>query len=91
MNQELRKNITFANHNLGLDGVFGEMNLILCRNVLIYFDKPLQERALKLFYDSLAFKGFLCLGTKESLRFSDIEDCFEVIDEKAKIYRKRDP
>jgi len=90
INKGLKKNITFANHNLVSDAVFGEMNLIVCRNVLIYFDKPLQERALKLFYHSLADKGYLCLGTKESLRFSDLQDRFEVIDEKAKIYRKHE-
>ena len=89
MNQELNKNITFANHNLASDTVFGEMQLIMCRNVLIYFDQPLQNRALKLFYESLALNGFLCLGTKESIQFSDFQEHFKTINKKARIYQKR--
>jgi len=84
----LRKNITFANYNLVTDGVFGEMNLIVCRNVLIYFDRELQNRVLELFSQSLVRGGFLCLGTKESLSFSSVSDQFEVVDRKAKIYKK---
>ena len=89
MNQGLNKNITFANHNLASDTVFGEIHLIMCRNVLIYFGKSLQDRALKLFYESLAFKGFLCLGTKESIRFTGVQGNFKAIDEKGKIYQKK--
>ena len=89
MNRELKKNITFANHNLVMDSVFGEMHLILCRNVLIYFDRTLQNRVLNLFSDSLIFNGFLCLGTKESLQFSDIAGNFREIAQKEKIYQKR--
>jgi chemotaxis protein methyltransferase CheR len=89
IDQSLKKNITFANHNLVTDGVFSETQLILCRNVLIYFNKELQNRVLNLFCDSLARGGFLCLGTRESLRFSDVQDRFEVVDEKCKIYQKR--
>jgi len=89
MNRELAKNITFANHNLTSDTVFGEMHLIMCRNVLIYFDKPLQDRALKLFHDSLASRGFLCLGTKESLQFSKVSKRFVIMARKEKIYQKR--
>ncbi|MBT5954882.1 protein-glutamate O-methyltransferase CheR, partial [bacterium] len=63
----LTKNISFHHHNLISDGVFSEFNLILCRNVLIYFDIDLQNRALSLFSDSLINKGILCLGDKESL------------------------
>jgi chemotaxis protein methyltransferase CheR len=88
INQSLRKNITFANHNLVTDAVFGEMQLILCRNVLIYFEKELQDRVLHLFSDSLTHGGILCLGTKESLRFSSVGKCFQAVDEDAKIYRK---
>ncbi|MBN1178522.1 MAG: protein-glutamate O-methyltransferase CheR [Anaerolineae bacterium] len=84
-----KKNVTFANHNLVTDGVFGEMHLIFCRNVLIYFDKTLQNRVLKLLADSLVYGGFLCLGTKETLQFSDVQEQFEVVDSKAKIYKKR--
>ena len=88
MNQSLKSNITFASHNLVTDGVFGEMHLIFCRNVLIYFDKTLQNRVLSLFADSLNYGGFLCLGSKETLEFSSVADHFKVIDEQAKIYQK---
>ncbi len=89
--EDLRKNITFANHNLVTDSVFGEMQLIVCRNVLIYFDKTLQNHVLQLFRDSLTFDGFLCLGSKESLRFSMLENDMKVIDAKAKVYQKKVP
>lgn len=85
----LKRNITFANHNLVTDGVFGEMHLIFCRNVLIYFDRTLQQQVLRLLADSLALGGFLCLGVKESLHFSDMKDAFRVVDEKARIYQKQ--
>lgn len=85
----LRNRITFANHNLTADGVFGEMHLIVCRNVLIYFDRDLQNRALGLFADSLVRGGFLCLGTKEDLRFSEAAERFEVVNREARIYKKR--
>jgi len=88
MDQSLKKNIVFADHNLASDGVFGEMNLIICRNVFIYFNKELQNRAAGLFHDSLRRHGFLCLGTKESLRFTKYENNFEVLDKSLKIYRK---
>lgn len=89
MLEDLKKGITFANHNLVTDGVFGEMNLIVCRNVLIYFDKDLQNRVLSLFCASLCHRGFLCLGSKESLRFSEVADDFEVVSQKERIFRKR--
>jgi len=89
MRRALKKNIAFANHNLVTDGVFGEMHLIMCRNVFIYFDQRLQDRALNLFHESLAYGGYLCVGTNEDLRFSAVHDRFEVVDEKARIYRKR--
>jgi chemotaxis protein methyltransferase CheR len=89
ISQSLKKNITFANYNLVTDQVFGEMNLIMCRNVMIYFEKTLQNRVLGLFSRSLASGGFLCLGDKESLRFTDVVDDFAVMDEKSRIYKKR--
>jgi chemotaxis protein methyltransferase CheR len=89
MDKSLKQRITFANHNLATDSVFGEMHLILCRNVLIYFDRELQNRVLSLFRDSLIHKGFLCLGTKESLQFSDVCDDFKLIDAKNKVYQKK--
>lgn len=89
MKKSLKKNITFSDHNLVTDGVFGEMNMILCRNVLIYFSRELQNRVFRLFKESLSNGGFLCVGTKESIRFSDISDDFEDVAKKEKIYRKK--
>lgn len=85
----LRERITFANHNLATDAAFGEMHLIFCRNVLIYFNRDLQNRVLALFTQSLVRGGFLCLGTKEDLQFSEVADFFEPVDAKARIYRKK--
>jgi chemotaxis protein methyltransferase CheR len=84
----LTKNVVFSQHNLVTDRSFSEFNVILCRNVLIYFDKTLQARVLTLFYDSLATFGILALGSKESLRFSPYEECYEQINGPEKIYRK---
>jgi len=84
----LTKNVVFSQHNLVTDRSFSEFNVILCRNVLIYFDKTLQARVLTLFYDSLAMFGVLALGSKESLRFSPYEECYEQINSPEKIYRK---
>jgi chemotaxis protein methyltransferase CheR len=89
LDQSLKKNIVFADHDLATDQVFGEMNVILCRNVLIYFDRELQRRVFNLFSESLDMGGVLCLGTKESLRYSGLEEEFEPIDNELKIFRKR--
>ena len=89
MDPALKRRVTFANHNLVTDQVFGEMHLIFCRNVLIYFNKELQNRALRLFTDSLVRGGFLCLGNKESLQFTVVSDQYEAVDDTARIYRKR--
>lgn len=88
IDQRLRRNILFADHDLATDQVFGEMNVIVCRNVLIYFDRDLQRRVFQLFRDSLDMGGFLCLGTKESLNFSGIADEFEPVDAQMKIFRR---
>lgn len=85
----LKDRIVFADHNLVTDGVFGEMNLILCRNVLIYFTKKLQNRVIKLFLDSLTSSGFLCLGSKESLQFSEYAGQFKILVTKEKIYQRK--
>lgn len=85
----LRERVLFSSHNLVTDGVFGEMNMIICRNVLIYFNRKLQNRVLNLFYDSLCPGGFLCLGTKENIRFTDLADAFEPVADREKIYRKK--
>jgi chemotaxis protein methyltransferase CheR len=88
MRSSLRDRLTFANHNLATDYVLGEMHLVLCRNVLMYFDRSLQNRALSLFVESLVHGGFLCLGTKEDLQFSAAADKFQEVDRKARIYKR---
>lgn len=85
----LRESIVFAPHNLSADATFGEMNLILCRNVMIYFKQTLKERVLGLFDSSLAPGGFLCLGTKESLEQSRIATRYELVQPRLQIYRKQ--
>lgn len=89
LNKSLKKRITFANHNLVTDGVFGEMNMVICRNVLIYFNQKLQNRVLNLLTDSLAYKGFLCLGSKETIKYSDVVDKYDVFNEKERIFQKK--
>lgn len=89
IDRSLKRKITFASHNLVTDGVFGEMHLIFCRNVLIYFDRALQDRVLNVFNQSLDRAGFLCLGNKESLEFSAVASQFKVVDRSEKIYQKR--
>ena len=84
----LTRNVVFSQHNLVTDRSFAEFNVILCRNVMIYFDRKLQDRVHSLFYDSLVQFGFLGLGSKESLKFSKYEDCYEEIDMRDKIYRR---
>jgi chemotaxis protein methyltransferase CheR len=89
MNQSLKKNIVWANHNLVTDSVFAEAHLILCRNVLIYFNHYLQNKVQNLFYNSLIKGGILCLGSKESLRFTDLHDEYKELDKKERIFKKR--
>jgi chemotaxis protein methyltransferase CheR len=86
---ELLKPVLFAEHNLATDQAFGHMDLILCRNVLIYFQKKLQNRVLTLLAESLGRWGFLCLGMKESLMAFNGSDLFTPIGEKTKIFRKK--
>ena len=86
--ESLKRNITFANHNLVADGVFCEAHLILCRNVLIYFTNPLQDRVVGLFRDSLVRGGFLCIGTKETLDFAPAAREFVALDMRARIFRR---
>src|ERR1035437_2112559 len=89
MNQSLKKNIVWANHNLVTDSVFAEVHLILCRNVLIYFDVNLQNKVQTLFYNSLINGGILCLGSKESLRFTDFYEAYTELDKKQRIFKKK--
>ena len=87
LDQRLRRNVIFANHNLVTDEVFCEAHLVLCRNVLIYFTDPLQDRTLALFRDSLVRGGFLCLGLRESLDFAPSASDFTAVDAGSRIYR----
>ncbi|MDR6784216.1 chemotaxis protein methyltransferase CheR [Pedobacter africanus] len=87
INHSLKKNILFSVHNLASDGVFNEFQVISCRNVLIYFNVELQKRVIELFYNSLANFGFLCLGSKETLRSTELGR-FKIIDKKNNIYQK---
>lgn len=84
----LTKNIVFAQHNLVTDRSFNEFHVIFCRNVLIYFDKALQNKVHQLFYDSLGMFGFLGLGDRESILFTDTAGCYEEISRQEKLYRK---
>jgi chemotaxis protein methyltransferase CheR len=84
----LRNNVVFADHNLATDSVFAEVDLVICRNVMIYFGKQLQDRAIGLFHDSLSDNGILCLGSKESLNFSDYSDRFKALETGQKMYHK---
>lgn len=84
----LRENIVFSQHNLATDNSFNEFHVILCRNVLIYFDPVLQKRVHQLFYDSLGSFGILGLGRQETLKFSAFEQHYEEIDRDERIYRR---
>jgi chemotaxis protein methyltransferase CheR len=85
----LRRRITFSDHSLATDNVFSEVHLVTCRNVLIYFDHALQNRALQLFSESLVPRGFLGLGSKESLRFSMAAGLYDEVAAAERIYRKK--
>ncbi len=84
----LTRNTVFSQHNLVTDQSFSEFTVIFCRNVLIYFDRNLQNRVHALFYESLVMFGILALGSKESLRFSEYESCYEKLNTREKLYRK---
>ncbi|QRG07056.1 protein-glutamate O-methyltransferase CheR [Xanthobacter dioxanivorans] len=89
LDERLISRVTFAEHNLVTDGVFCEAHLILCRNVLIYFTTPLQDRVLARFAESLVRGGFLCVGTRENLEFSPARTQFQLVDANAQLYRLR--
>ena len=84
----LSEHVVFAQHNLASDRSFNEFNVVLCRNVLIYFGRDLQRRVHRLFYESLSRFGVLGLGQKETLRFTGLEDCYEELDPREKLYRR---
>jgi chemotaxis protein methyltransferase CheR len=87
--KSLRQNVVFSPHNLTCDKSFNEFQLVLCRNVLIYFNQELQNKAIKLFYDSLCPFGFLGLGNKESLLFTDRKPHFAEVSKQEKIFMKK--
>ena len=90
MQRQLREHIVFCDHSLATDNVFAEVQLVSCRNVLIYFNRALQDRALGLFREALCSRGFLGLGAKESLHFPGHAAAFEPIALDNRIYRKRE-
>ena len=89
--KRLRAQVVFSDHSLVTDAVFAECQLVSCRNVMIYFDRPLQDRAIGLFKDSLSRRGFLGLGSKETLRFSKHTHAFSEFVREEKIYQRREP
>lgn len=88
IDRSLLENVVFAHHNLVSDKSFNEFHLIICRNVMIYFDKELQDQVHELFYESLVNLGILALGNKESIRFSSVASRYEELDPEEKIYRR---
>jgi chemotaxis protein methyltransferase CheR len=86
--RSLIENVVFAQHNLVSDRSFNEFNVIVCRNVMIYFDRTLQDRVHGLFYESLGMFGMLGLGAKESIHFSPTEGCYDELDPAERLYRK---
>jgi chemotaxis protein methyltransferase CheR len=91
LDPSLRDGVVFARHNLATDGTFNEFHLILCRNVLIYFDRTLQLQVHQLFDDSLVPLGILGLGARESMATSPLEDRYEPLDAEVRLYRKTSP
>lgn len=86
--QRLRARVTFADHSLATDAVFAEVQLVSCRNVLIYFDRTLQERAVGLFHDALVPRGFLGIGARESLHGFRHAPAFEAVSRETRVYRR---
>jgi chemotaxis protein methyltransferase CheR len=86
--QELVDGVVFAQHNLASDAAFNEFHVITCRNVMIYFAQPLQQRVHELFYESLAMFGVLALGQKETIRFSSHERAYDELDAEERLYKK---
>lgn len=88
---DLKTNVVFAEHNLVTDGPFNEFHVVFCRNVMIYFDRELQARVHDLFLQSLVHRGYLCLGSKETLKYTPYEVLYEEVDPEQKIYRRLSP
>jgi chemotaxis protein methyltransferase CheR len=89
INEDLKSKIIFSTHNLVSDNAFNQFDLIVCRNVLIYFNKSLQDNVLQMFYNSLSENGMLAIGSKETIMFSPIESKMQVINAKWKIWKKK--
>ena len=89
MNEDLKSKVIFSTHNLVSDNAFNQFDLIICRNVLIYFNKSLQDNVLQMFYNSLTENGILAIGSKETLMFSPIESKMQVINSQWKIWKKK--
>ena len=87
--KSLKNNIVFASHNLAVDESFNEFQIVICRNVLIYFNQSLQNKVINLFYSSLCPFGFLGLGNKESLMFTNYKESFQTVDQAERIYLKK--
>jgi chemotaxis protein methyltransferase CheR len=88
LHDKLRRNVVFSLHNLVSDGSFNEFNVVLCRNVLIYFDDPLRDRVLGLLDQSVMRGGFLAIGRKESLRFTPLQDRYTELRGEVRVYRR---
>lgn len=88
MRPALRQNIVFSQHNLVSDKAFNEFNVVLCRNVMIYFNRALQERTYQLFHSSLSMFGILGLGAKESMQFMPLQDAYQQFEPGEKLYRR---
>jgi len=84
----LTENVDWAQHTLGQDRAVQEFKVIICRNVMMYFDRALKNRVHRLFYESIERFGILCLGHKESIRFTEYEHCYEELDPREKLYRR---
>lgn len=89
LDQNILNKILFAEHNLCTDYHFGEVQFISCRNVLIYFTKPLQKKVLQLFTNSLCPGGYLCLGSKENIYGTGFESTYDLVDYKSRLFRKK--
>jgi chemotaxis protein methyltransferase CheR len=89
INEDLKSKVIFSTHNLVSDNAFNQFDLIICRNVLIYFNKSLQDNVLQMFYSSLTENGILAIGSKETLMFSPIESKMQVVNANWKIWKKK--
>jgi chemotaxis protein methyltransferase CheR len=90
INEDLKSKVIFSTHNLVSDNAFNQFDLIICRNVLIYFNKSLQDNVLQMFYNSLTENGILAIGSKETLLFSPIDSKMQVVNAKWKIWKKKE-